>query len=174
MQFARLSLIAAAVATLAACGQKAETKPAAEASALAEEVVKIASVAPLTGNIAHLGKDNESGVKLAADDLNAQNIVIDGKKIKFEVVSEDDQADPKVATQVAQRLVDQKVSAVIGHLNSGTTIPASKIYADAGIPQISPSSTNRPTPPRASRRPTAISPTTCNKVPPSAISPWTA
>ncbi|ACO75084.1 probable amino acid ABC transporter [Laribacter hongkongensis HLHK9] len=142
MQFARLSLIAAAVATLAACGQKAETKPAAEASALAEEVVKIASVAPLTGNIAHLGKDNESGVKLAADDLNAQNIVIDGKKIKFEVVSEDDQADPKVATQVAQRLVDQKVSAVIGHLNSGTTIPASKIYADAGIPQISPSSTN--------------------------------
>lgn len=142
MQFARLSLIAAAVATLAACGQKAETKPAAEAGAPAEEVVKIASVAPLTGNIAHLGKDNESGVKLAADDLNAQNIVIDGKKIKFEVVSEDDQADPKVATQVAQRLVDQKVSAVIGHLNSGTTIPASKIYADAGIPQISPSSTN--------------------------------
>ena len=67
---------------------------------------------------------------------------IGGKKVKFELVSEDDQADPKTATIVAQKLVDAKVAGVIGHLNSGTTIPASKIYADAGIPQISPSATN--------------------------------
>lgn len=76
------------------------------------------------------------------DEINAEGLTIGGKKVRLELVSEDDQADPKIATQVAQRLVDKKVVGVIGHLNSGTTIPASKIYADAGIPQISPSSTN--------------------------------
>ncbi|MCD2476550.1 ABC transporter substrate-binding protein, partial [Staphylococcus aureus] len=77
----------------------------------------------------------ESGAKLAVDEINAERTTIDGKKVKFEVESEDDQADPKIATQVAQRLVDKKVVGIIGHLNSGTSIPASKIYADAGIPQ---------------------------------------
>lgn len=148
---ARLSLLAAAVLSLAACG-KQEQKATAEASAGAAEqaqaggaaeTVKIGQVSPMTGPIAHLGKDNEAGAKLAVDDLNAQGGVdIGGKKVKFELESEDDQADPKIATQVAQRLVDAKVVGVIGHLNSGTTIPASKIYSDAGIPQISPSATN--------------------------------
>ncbi|NJN39741.1 MAG: branched-chain amino acid ABC transporter substrate-binding protein [Gammaproteobacteria bacterium] len=105
-------------------------------------VVKIGNVAPTTGPIAHLGKDNENGAKMAVDDVNAMKVMIDGKVLKLELVPEDDQADPKQGTIVAQKLVDAKVAAVIGHLNSGTTIPASKIYSDAGIPQISPSATN--------------------------------
>ena len=113
------------------------------ASATAQElVVKIGHVAPTTGSIAHLGKDNENGFKMAIDDLNAKGVTIGGKKVKFEPVMEDDAADPKQGTAAAQKLVDAKVAGVIGHLNSGTSIPASKIYSDAGIPQISPSATN--------------------------------
>jgi branched-chain amino acid transport system substrate-binding protein len=107
-----------------------------------EQVVKIGHVAPLSGAIAHLGKDNENGARLAIEDLNAKGISIGGKKVKFELVAEDDAADPKQGTAAAQKLVDAKVSGIVGHLNSGTTIPASKIYNDAGIPQISPSATN--------------------------------
>jgi branched-chain amino acid transport system substrate-binding protein len=105
-------------------------------------VVKIGHVAPVSGAIAHLGKDNEYGARLAIEELNAKGVNINGKKVKLELVAEDDAADPKQGTAAAQKLVDAKVSGVIGHLNSGTTIPASKIYSDAGIPQISPSSTN--------------------------------
>jgi len=104
--------------------------------------VKIGHVAPMTGNQAHLGKDNEAGAKLAIADLNKAGIQINGKPVTFTLVSEDDGADPKQGTAAAQKLVDAKVAGVIGHLNSGTTIPASKIYSDAGIAQISPSSTN--------------------------------
>jgi branched-chain amino acid transport system substrate-binding protein len=86
--------------------------------------------------------DNELGAKLAVDDLNAKGVTIGGKKVKLELLGEDDAGDPKQGTAVAQKLVDAKVSGVVGHLNSGTTIPASRIYSDAGIPQISPSSTN--------------------------------
>lgn len=107
-----------------------------------ETTVKIGHVGPLSGSIAHLGKDNENGAKLAIEELNAKGIVIDGKKVKFELVTEDDAADPKQGTAAAQKLVDAKVIGVVGHLNSGTTIPASKIYNDAGIVQISPSATN--------------------------------
>ena len=138
-----LALIAALA--LGGCGKKEEpaSAPKAQAPAAAPEaVVKIGCVNPLTGPQAHLGKDNDNGVRLALDETNAKGLVLDGKKIKFEVVSEDDQADPKTGTVVAQKLVDSKVVGVIGHLNSGTTIPASKIYNDAGIPQISPSATN--------------------------------
>lgn len=105
-------------------------------------VVKIGHVGPTSGGIAHLGKDNENGAKMAIDDLNAKGTTIGGKKVKFELVPEDDAGDPKQGTAVAQKLVDSKVNGVVGHLNSGTTIPASKIYSDAGIPQISPSATN--------------------------------
>jgi len=107
-----------------------------------EQVIKIGHVGPLSGAIAHLGKDNENGARLAVEDLNAKGISIGGKKVKFELVAEDDAADPKQGTAAAQKLVDAKVSGIVGHLNSGTTIPASKIYNDAGIPQISPSATN--------------------------------
>ena len=105
-------------------------------------VVKIGHVAPTSGGIAHLGKDNENGARMAIDELNAKGVMIGGKKAKFELIAEDDAGDPKQGTAVAQKLVDSKVNGVIGHLNSGTSIPASKIYSDAGIPQISPSATN--------------------------------
>lgn len=105
-------------------------------------VVKIGHVGPTSGAIAHLGKDNELGARLAIEELNAKGVTIGGKKAKFELLAEDDAGDPKQGTAAAQKLVDSKVNGVIGHLNSGTTIPASKIYSDAGIPQISPSATN--------------------------------
>src|SRR5438067_1797337 len=110
-------------------------------SAGAQEVVKIGHVAPLSGASSHLGKDNERGARMAIDELNAKGITLDGKKVTFQLVPEDDAADPKQGTAAAQKLVDAKVAGVIGHLNSGTTVPASKIYHDAGIPQISPSAT---------------------------------
>ena len=133
-----LVLATLAVAALAACGKKEAAAPAASA----EAVVKIGHVGPTSGAIAHLGKDNENGARMAIDELNAKGLTIDGKKVKFELLAEDDAADPKQGTAAAQKLVDSKVVGVIGHLNSGTTIPASKIYSDAGIPQISPSATN--------------------------------
>ncbi|MDR3454735.1 MAG: branched-chain amino acid ABC transporter substrate-binding protein [Rhodoferax sp.] len=106
------------------------------------QVVKIGSVAPMSGSQAHYGKDNANGVLMAVDDLNKENIVIGGKKIKFEAQVEDDAADPKQGTAVAQKLCDSKVAGVVGHLNSGTTIPASKIYSDCGIPMITGAATN--------------------------------
>ncbi len=116
---------------------------AAGGSVFAQDmVVKIGHVGPTSGAIAHLGKDNENGARMAIDDLNAKGVTIGGKKVKFELLAEDDAADPKQGTAAAQKLVDSKVNGVIGHLNSGTSIPASKIYSDAGIPQISPSATN--------------------------------
>ena len=111
-------------------------------SAAQDMVVKIGHVGPTSGGIAHLGKGNENGAKMAIEDLNAKGVTIGGKKVKLELAAEDDAADPKQGTAVAQKLVDMKVAGVIGHLNSGTSIPASKIYSAAGIPQISPSATN--------------------------------
>ncbi|MBZ2209191.1 branched-chain amino acid ABC transporter substrate-binding protein [Massilia soli] len=110
-------------------------------SASAQEVVRIGHVGPISGASAHLGKDNENGAKMAIEELNANGFTLGGKKVKLELLTEDDGADPKQGTAVAQKLVDAKVHGVIGHLNSGTTVPASKIYHDAGIPQISPSAT---------------------------------
>ena len=107
-----------------------------------DTVVKIGHVGPISGSIAHLGKDNENGFKMAIEELNAKGVMIGGKKVKLEMALEDDAGDPKQGAAVAQKLADMKVSGVIGHLNSGTSIPASKIYFAAGIPQISPSATN--------------------------------
>lgn len=134
-----LSLTAIALATLGlvACGKK-DAAPAAGN----EIIINIGHAAPLTGPQAHLGKDNENGAVMAIDELNSRGLTIGGSKVKFVLISEDDQADPKTGTTVAQKFVDQKVNGVIGHLNSGTTIPASRIYSDAGIPQISGSATN--------------------------------
>jgi branched-chain amino acid transport system substrate-binding protein len=133
-----------AATLLAACG-KEEPPPAPKVEApKPPEVltVKIGSASPLTGPQAHIGIDIRNGVQLAVEDLNAQGVEIGGKKVRFELVAEDDEANPTKATTVAQKLVDAKVAAVVGHFNSGASIPASKVYADAGIPQISPSSTN--------------------------------
>lgn len=140
-----LVLSVSAAIVLAGCGKKEEPQAPASTAAPAaapEVIVKIGHAAPLTGPQAHLGKDNEFGGRMAIDELNAAAVTVGGAKVKFEFLSEDDQADPKQGTVVAQKLVDANVNGVIGHLNSGTTIPASKIYFDAGIPQISGSATN--------------------------------
>jgi branched-chain amino acid transport system substrate-binding protein len=123
-------LSGAAIALLVACG-----KPE-------DNAIKIGHVAPITGSIAHMGKQNENGAMLAVEEINKAGLTINGKKLVLKLVPEDDAADPKTATQVAQKLVDAKVVAVVGHLNSGTSIPAAKIYSDAGITQVSPSATN--------------------------------
>lgn len=116
---------------------------AAAGVAMAQDmVVKIGHVAPISGAQASYGKDNENGARMAIEDLNAAGVTIGGKKVKLELVAEDDAADPKQGAAVAQKLCDAKVAGVAGHLNSGTTIPASKIYNDCGIPHVTPSATN--------------------------------
>lgn len=115
---------------------------AAAANAQEVQTVKIAHAGPTSGGIAHIGKDTENGVRMAIDELNAQSLTIGGKKIKFEIVAEDDAGDPKQATAVAQKLCDMKVAGVVGHLQSGTTIPASSIYHGCGIPHITTAATN--------------------------------
>jgi branched-chain amino acid transport system substrate-binding protein len=111
-------------------------------SALADVTVKIGQVSPLTGELAHIGKDDENGVRLAIEDLNSRKVRVGGQLVTFELDSQDDAADPKTAVTVAQKLVDDHVAGVVGHANSGTSIPASRIYAGAGIPMITESATN--------------------------------
>ena len=112
-------------------------------AALAQEtVVKVGVAGPLTGGGAAYGKDIENGVRMAVDEANATRPTIGGKPVKFVVASQDDQSDPRAGVQAAQQLADAQVAVVIGHFNSGTTLPASKIYAKAGIPMITPSATN--------------------------------
>lgn len=144
----RMSVVAvmAATAVLASCGKK-DAAPAAGGSAAAAAsgdavVVKIASVAPMSGPQAHYGKDNANGVLLAVEEANKMGIKLGGKAVRFEAVIEDDAADPKQGTAVAQKLCDAKVAGVSGHLNSGTTIPASKIYSDCGIPMVTGAASN--------------------------------
>jgi branched-chain amino acid transport system substrate-binding protein len=142
-----LTLVVASMA-LMGCGDKPAPKPAAKSDAPAAVAaapsveIKVGHVGPLTGGIAHLGKDNENGARLAIEQANEAKIKIGGKDAKFVLVAEDDQADPKVGTTVAQKLVDAKVAGVVGHLNSGVSIPASDIYNKGGIPVISGSATN--------------------------------
>ena len=145
-----VALISGALVTAYGCGQKEEPKKAAEApkaaapAAPADETVtvKIGHAGPLTGGIAHLGKDDENGVHLAVDEATERKVKIGGKVIKFEMMSEDDQADPKMGPTIAQKFVDAKVAGVVGHLNSGVSIPASAVYNQAGLPMISGSATN--------------------------------
>ncbi|WPC69070.1 branched-chain amino acid ABC transporter substrate-binding protein [Rhodoferax ferrireducens] len=106
------------------------------------QIVRIAHAGPTSGGIAHIGKDTENGVRLAIDELNAQALVIGGKKIKFELAAEDDAGDPRQATTVAQKLCDSHVAGVVGHLQSGTTIPASMVYNKCGLPHITAAATN--------------------------------
>jgi branched-chain amino acid transport system substrate-binding protein len=139
VMFIKSAITAAATLALLGCGKGGDKTTAAPDNGVE---VKIGHVAPLTGPIAHLGKDNENGARLAIEEINKSGLLIDGKKVVLTLVPEDDAEDPKTATQVAQKLVDAKVAGVVGHLNSGTSIPASKIYSDAGITQVSPSATN--------------------------------
>lgn len=110
--------------------------------AQAADTVKIGVAGPLTGGLAQQGKDVENGARLAVEHVNAAGIKVKGAPLQLTLVSVDDMADPKTAVTVGQRLVDQGVAGVVGHLTSGTSIPASKVYSEAGIPQISPSATN--------------------------------
>nr|WP_216861406.1 branched-chain amino acid ABC transporter substrate-binding protein [Polynucleobacter sp. UB-Piko-W3] len=137
--FMKSAIAAAATLVLFGCGKGGDKTAATPVDGVE---VKIGHVAPLTGPIAHLGKDNENGARLAIEEINKSGLTIDGKKVVLTLVPEDDAEDPKTATQVAQKLVDAKVVGVVGHPNSGTSIPASKIYSDAGITQVSPSATN--------------------------------
>ncbi|MFO1220855.1 MAG: branched-chain amino acid ABC transporter substrate-binding protein [Burkholderiaceae bacterium] len=127
----KLNVIVAAAAALFAGAVSAQ-----------DAVVKIGHVGPVSGPQAHYGKDNENGARMAIEDLNAKGVTIGGKKVKLELVAEDDAADPKQGTAAAQKLCDAKVAGVVGHLNSGTTIPASAVYNQCGIPHITPSATN--------------------------------
>jgi branched-chain amino acid transport system substrate-binding protein len=140
----KLVFAALLAAGVVGCGKEEPKVEPAKPAAPAEPtvVVKIAHAGPLTKKTPHLGKDDENGVALAIDQTNAKKIKIDGKVLKLEMISKDDEGDPKVGTTIAQQLVDAKVAAVIGHLNSGVTIPASEIYDKAGIPTISGSATN--------------------------------
>ena len=133
---------ATVVKTTTIAGAVALALAAGATAAQAEDIIKIGHVAATSGPIAHLGKDNENGARMAVDELNAKGVVIGGKKYKIVLQAEDDAADPKQATAAAQKLVDARVQGVIGHETSGTSIPASRIYYDAGVPQISPSASN--------------------------------
>lgn len=141
MLLSKPSFILVSIVSLAVLGGCGKKEGAAD-NGTGPIVVRIGQASPLTGAQAAIGKDNENGARLALEDANAAKLKINGRDVTFDLVSEDDQADPKQATLVAQKFVDGGMNAVIGHLNSGATIPASKIYADAGIMQVSPSATN--------------------------------
>lgn len=111
-------------------------------TAKADQTVTIGFAGPLTGQTSHVGKDAQNGAQLAIDEANAAGIKIKGTQVRFALDAEDDAADPKTAVAVAQKFVDEKANGVVGHLNSGATLPASKVYASAGIPEVSPSATN--------------------------------
>ncbi|RQR33307.1 branched-chain amino acid ABC transporter substrate-binding protein [Burkholderia sp. Bp9142] len=115
---------------------------AVTALAHADQTVTIGYGGPLTGQVAHVGKDAENGVRLAIDDANAAGIKIKGVPVHFVLDAQDDAADPKTAVAIAQKFIDEKVNGVVGHITSGATIPASKAYSNADIPQVSPSATN--------------------------------
>src|SRR6185369_9509887 len=110
-------------------------------AAAQETVVKIGHSGPLSGSQSFAGKDNENGARLAIEELNAKPITVGGKKLKFELMSEDDQGDPKAGVSVAQKLADAGVKYVVGPYNSGVAIPASRIYNEAGA-LIAPVATN--------------------------------
>jgi branched-chain amino acid transport system substrate-binding protein len=133
----KLSAALVASALLAACGQQETPQAAAPAAApVTTQTVKLGFAAPLTGAQAHYGKEMQNGIVLALEEVNAEKPMLGGQPVQFELVSEDDQADPKQGTSVAQKLVDAKIQGMLGHFNSGTSIPASRVYMEAGIPQI--------------------------------------
>lgn len=136
---------AAAQMALASFNQPAQNSQKTLSNAqlpVGTRTIKIGHVGPISGSLAHLGRDNENGARLAVEQLNNERTVIGGQLVKFELITEDDGADPKRAVQAAQNLVSQGVVAVVGHLTSGASIPAATIYSAAGIVQISPSATN--------------------------------
>ncbi|MEI6001047.1 branched-chain amino acid ABC transporter substrate-binding protein [Paraburkholderia bengalensis] len=114
----------------------------AHATGSTTKQVLIGHAAPLTGQLANMGKDSENAARLAIDEINAQHPVIGGQPVVLKLDSQDDAADPRTGTQVAQKLVDDGVVAVVGNINSGVSIPASRVYSEAQVVQISQGSTN--------------------------------
>lgn len=121
-------VLAAGIAALCLAGGSHAAAQAAE--------IRFGYAGPLTGPQSHYGEDMQNGLTLALEEANKQGIKIDGDTARFVLVSRDDQADPRVGVQVAQQLVDEEVVGILGHFNSGTTIPASRVYHEAGLPQI--------------------------------------
>ena len=105
-------------------------------------IVRIAHGGPVSGPIAALGKDEENGVRMAIDELNARKLQMGGRPVQWKLEAGDDVGDPAQAASLARMFCDKKVAAVVGHLQSGTTLPAAKIYNDCGIPNITPAATN--------------------------------
>jgi len=119
-------VLASLLPLLAACGPK-------------EKTFRVALAVPLTGDIAAMGEGMKRGAELAVKEANASGRF----KFKVELRPFDDRADPKEAVNVANQIVsDANISAVIGHLNSGCSIPAAQVYAKAGLPMITPAATN--------------------------------
>lgn len=121
-----LILLMSSVLMFSGCGEK-------------EDVIKIGVAGPMTGDQAKMGTDFKNGVALAVEEWNAKGGVLNKKII---ALIEDDQHDPKQAVSVANKLVNAGAAGVIGHFNSSCSIPASDVYNRAGIPMISPGSTN--------------------------------
>ena len=112
---------------------------AATALAPARADIQIAVAGPITGSNASLGAQLKEGAEQAVADLNAKGGVL-GKKLALNVG--DDACDPKQAVSVANDLAAKGVVFVAGHFCSGSSIPASKVYTEEGILQITPASTN--------------------------------
>jgi len=132
--FLSLALLSVAVATLAGCSKSSD-----QGSAPAAKTIKIGLAAVKSGSDAQIGGTMLQGSQIAIDEWNAKGGVL-GQQI--ETISLDDEGKPDKAVNVAQALVDDGVSAVLGHLNSGCTIPASRVYNQAKVIQITPGSTN--------------------------------
>jgi branched-chain amino acid transport system substrate-binding protein len=108
-------------------------------SGVAQADITIGVAGPFTGSLASFGDQLKAGAVQAAADINAAGGVL-GQKLVLEFG--DDQCDPKQAVAVAEQMAAKKVPFVLGHFCSGSSIPASGVYADAGIVQISAASTN--------------------------------
>src|SRR5260370_20741269 len=102
-----------------AVGLTAVAMSLASNQSFAQQVVKIGVSAPLTGAGAANGKDIENGVRLAIEEANAQHTKLGGQEMRFELDSVDDQGDPRIGVQVAQKLVDDGAVAGVGYYNSG-------------------------------------------------------
>jgi len=111
----------------------------AACSSLAKADISIATAGPMTGQYASFGKQMKDGAQMAVNDINAAGGVL-GQKIKLLI--EDDACDPKQAVAVANKVAGSGVVFMAGHFCSGSSIPASKVYEEEGIVQISPASTN--------------------------------
>ncbi|MBR8184218.1 branched-chain amino acid ABC transporter substrate-binding protein [Burkholderia ambifaria] len=125
-----------------AAGLSAIALSIAPGASYGQQVVKVGVSSPLTGLGASNGKDIENGVRLAIEEANAQHVKLGGQDVRFELDSVDDQGDPRIGVQVAQKLVDDGVVAVVGYYNSGVALPSAPIFAKAGIPLIDPAATN--------------------------------